>query len=692
VKRVQSAINEDRTIAYLKRLADILVHGFLKMSARLELLQFIFELNGTYQTPKIRRMIMYMVELGCEIGWEDSLVLQHEKDFISLFETYLVDADIDVRVASLKTTSLFFAKIVDEGFIKRMQSVLPVLLSKLIECVTANQDAGIESIDSISNLFAAHPKAAKPIFDNYLTILNEILGANQFSSGLIGCALNSLIVLSSVQSVLMRRSEIFRTKTCAVFMDLLAQPEDQTLEEWELEKDETTISKNDCHSLALENIPKLIESLGNKFLLPNFIKLVAQNIQSTEWRRKFGGLMAMTALAERSADFFKSELDNIVGLVLPGLEDNNRRVIYATLTALGALCEEYQPDIQIKHHGAIIKSAVHFMQYDTSMKIQCQAVALLVSFARGIDATTEEQHRIIISSIEELMTHLMPLFEKSLERNHQPLQKEILALLSLLAVLIKDEFGQYYPRIMPGLKQLLANVPSDTPDHVALRVDIIDTIGYMISSLKGKITEFAADFDEIIKALLGLQGTIPVDDPQHSSILTVYSQMAETMREHFAPYLQSVIEKVLMGLDIDIDFHVEDELSAPVQSEEKRRHCGRITLDTRVAGVATLTMNTMAMEQKNTAAAVAISMLKSLGKLTEPYLGHLLESAKKYIDFAHSKELRMSTTKMIYIIFRIAEQDTVIAATLHEKMAALMKQLENCTTLNNSKNILSSLC
>lgn len=104
--------------------------------------------------------------------------------------------------------------------------------------------------------------------------------------------------------------------------------------------------------------------------------------------------------------------------------------------------------------------------------MKSQATSCMVSFVRGLineDEETEyeeekkkEYSQILVPYVPKLVETISALFSISLVRNYAPLQEEILALLSCLANVMADQFGQYYDRFMPGLKQVLATVPMET--------------------------------------------------------------------------------------------------------------------------------------------------------------------------------------------------------------------------------------
>ena len=100
----------------------------------------------------------------------------------------------------------------------------------------------------------------------------------------------------------------------------------------------------------------------------------------------------------------------------------------------------------------------------------------------------EEESKVLLHYTDELMLCLMTHFIKSLEENcYYPVQEEILNVLFMVAVVIGDNFFNYYNVFMPGLKQLLMSLPGTTPKQITIRTLTIEFIGFLVSSIKNYI-------------------------------------------------------------------------------------------------------------------------------------------------------------------------------------------------------------
>jgi len=148
-------------------------------------------------------------------------------------------------------------------------------------------------------------------------------------------------MLSNHCDVALRKSEIFKKQVIPTFMEVLCEINEISLDEWLQDLDGQTVSKNDPYYVAQDTLAKISDYLRSKFLLPQCIPYITECIQNDNWFAKHAGYVAIGVLAEGSSVFFKSELAQIMQLIIPGYDHQDPRVVYAAMTATALLCEEY---------------------------------------------------------------------------------------------------------------------------------------------------------------------------------------------------------------------------------------------------------------------------------------------------------------------------------------------------------------
>ena len=134
----------------------------------------------------------------------------------------------------------------------------------------------------------------------------------------------------------------------------------------------------------------------------------------------------------------------------------------------------------------------------------------------------ENNIQILKPYINELVEFILKMFEESLSKNYEPLQKNCLECISLLSNIHEKNFGQYYHEIMPGLKQLYYKVESKTPEQRQLRTNCINTIGYLFSSVSEEYELYKNDFIELSNRFVNDLENLPLEDPQIPAIIEAF--------------------------------------------------------------------------------------------------------------------------------------------------------------------------
>ena len=78
--------------------------------------------------------------------------------------------------------------------------------------------------------------------------------------------------------------------------------------------------------------------------------------------------------------------------------------------------------------------------------------------------------------------------------NYEPLQEEVMNLLSLTATLIDQDFAVYYSEFMPMMLEILTKVGMTTMQQKNLRSKTIEAMGFMIEAISDENQETNAQF------------------------------------------------------------------------------------------------------------------------------------------------------------------------------------------------------
>lgn len=128
--------------------------------------------------------------------------------------------------------------------------------------------------------------------------------------------------------------------------------------------------------------------------------------------------------------------------------------------------------------------------------------------------------------------------------------------LSTLAASLKKEFAGFYDTLMPVMMRIMTSLPKDTNE---VRTLVIECMGFLLSSIaESRKEQFTTDANSLMQLFLQHQNSLEKDDLQHPSLFCFYAQVAEGMKNDFAPYLQPVFDRVHQAIKIDLGFSVQD--------------------------------------------------------------------------------------------------------------------------------------
>lgn len=281
------------------------------------------------------------------------------------------------------------------------------------------------------------------------------------------------------------------------------------------------------------------------------------------------------------------------------------------------------------------------------------------------------------------MNCLVTLFPKSLAENCYPLQEEILNVLSIVAVAIGENFSNYYNVFMPGLKDLLMNIPMTNQKQITIRTLTIECIGFLVSSIKNNTALFVEDLNSIMKFLIDLQTSsqLAADDPHHQAIISVYSQFSTCLREQFAVFLPTVMGNVLNALDINVDFHLQDETKV---EEKPNKKMMQATFDLKMlGGKKILSVNTDALEIKINAANAVYAISKNVKTGFLPYVDQTVAIISKYIDYKYSKEIRKCCIKTVYNLVMACQNEEQVLKLFTHFLPLMFAESQNLLKTDN---------
>lgn len=91
------------------------------------------------------------------------------------------------------------------------------------------------AIVSLNELMESHPKFIRPILNDLVSLLTEIISCTKFNNQIRISAMHGLVVLSATSQSLMRKSDVFKTKTVPTMIKLMTEVENLNIQDWNSE-------------------------------------------------------------------------------------------------------------------------------------------------------------------------------------------------------------------------------------------------------------------------------------------------------------------------------------------------------------------------------------------------------------------------------------------------------------------------
>ena len=165
---------------------------------------------------------------------------------------------------------------------------------------------------------------------------------------------------------------------------------------------------------------------------------------STHWRDRHAALMAISAISEGCHDLMEGELDKVLDLVIPALQDPHPRVRWAGCNALGQMSTDFAGTMQAKYHHVVVSNVLRVLE-SAEPRVQCHSAAALVNFCEEAEKETLEPY------LDELLNRLLVL----LRSPKRYVQEQALSTIATIADSAEAAFGRYYDILMPLLFNFL---------------------------------------------------------------------------------------------------------------------------------------------------------------------------------------------------------------------------------------------
>jgi len=236
-------------------------------------------------------------------------------------------------------------------------------------------------------------------------------------------------------------------------------------ESWSTCEQDSEMVNSDPATTAMSSISRLANDLGEKTMMVCSQNVILECISQPTWEARQAGYTLLGLISTSCKDALSKNMEKIMEIACRGVVDPEVRVRYAGLSAVGMLFTELAPKVQLKFHGEIVPVLTNLMLNEDLLKMQTQATSAMLNFVNGLiptdeqaeDNETEEvDHKQLMSKYNKnLLQTLFTLLKKGIQAKHEPLQTEVLNVLSAVCNVIIEDFAEYYNDFMPLMVEIL---------------------------------------------------------------------------------------------------------------------------------------------------------------------------------------------------------------------------------------------
>ena len=205
--------------------------------------------------------------------------------------------------------------------------------------------------------------------------------------------------------------------------------------------------------------------------------------------------------------------------------------MHGILMVMGYMSEEFAPQIQINYGDMILGFIINCLKFP-ALKVKYMAVHCIQNFEKGI--TQHKDVKVMEKYLPEIMAELGTIFDFGLTKMNYSLLDALLETITTIADL--NPFEQYYGTFMPGLKKIISMLGTESQLQVMVRTRTVETMGYLLASVKEQKELFEPDCKEIMESIIKMSQGLDKDDPLFRAIFVVYENVATCLKENFLIY------------------------------------------------------------------------------------------------------------------------------------------------------------
>lgn len=624
-----------------------------------ELLDQLFELASSEQTELRQSGLMIF---GQVINILQDILGDHLEQLRDILVQGMNDNSLAVRVAGLKATVGFIVPARNVNTKLMLQPLVPPMLGVLEAALQTKHGQTIGACLETFIEWSLDPPFFAANMNETLTIMFAIC-ANHASPGQQQMAAEFLVTLAARAPTLMVKVHNYVSTMVVTLLHRLMEVDDMTIQEWNETPEEEIVEVTISDQIE-EYLDQFSLALPGKVIIPHIMPLLVQLINTADdWRARYAGLMATSLIAEGCKSALKGQLHDLIGLILPRMQDEHPRVRWASLNAIGQLAHDFAPYFQSEFHAEIMPRVINMFQDVGNPKVQAIAATCIVSYAENKQAPPES----LIPYMDDILANVNTL----LASTSRIVLEEAVTCIGAIAANAKSHFTPYYDIFIPTLRDVLQNT-NDQSWHT-LRAKTIDTFS-VIGDAVGK-EKFKPDAEDFMRALQDTNlGEYGREDSMRENMLYASARMCRILGQDFMPFLPAVLPSLLETANMQDDVYLD--VGEDTENGDTHRDGWQYT----IIGSRKIGIHNTALDEKNVAVRMIYCFVDNLGDALINYIPTITATIAPLTTFAFHKGIRGAAASTLPTILAAVRSHCYKTGDMTEFNAYFADFFENLIT------------
>jgi len=539
-------------------------------------------------------------------------------------------ADPDVRLAASEACASAICAAAGGPQARQTREALAPLAPHLLQSIQdalnrQDEDAAQDLLELLIEVADEEPRFFRRTLQSYADALLQVAAADQLEAPTRRLALEFLVCLGEQREKapgMMRRLPGFLERFFNVALGFLADVEEDAV--WDnpdaTEAEREGAGEGELYDAGQEYLDRQAMSSGAAQIAPIAARALPPLLQSTEWQARQAGLIALAQVAEGCAKVMVGQVEALVTLVLPLHRDPHPRVRWAFCQALGQLCTDLGPALQMREHARIVPAFAALLADGSSARVQAHATAALVNFSEEVPG------ELLSPYLDALLPALLTL----VQTGPRLVQEGALTAMASVADSAGEAFQRYYDQVVPLLSHVMTN--ATTKELRLLRAKALECVSLVGMAVGADV--FRPHADGVMSFMRQLQESgLDADDPVHGYLQQAWTRICKCLGPEFLPHLGGVMPSLLTSAARKPRVRVlaEGEDDAVDGDEE--------VLD---LGSKRIVLSTTEMEEMATACNLIYCYVDELKEGFAPWVGDTLPIVRELLVFYFHDEVRRS--------------------------------------------------